>query len=644
MKILLISPGTPDEIDNKIIRSIPYLNAKAFIAPHAVATIAALTPAEHDVIIHDEYIRGPAEDFLPGKTFDIIGISITSNQLIRSLQIAKACKTSCPETPVVVGGIGVEMLIFKQKENIDVVFHGEAEDTWPRFLEDFKKGNYQKVYKNVIKPDMSKAPPPRWELIKEDIHLYNSVSIQTTRGCPFDCSFCDVIYTYGRKPRSKTIEQVLEEIRRLSDLKVQMAFIADDNFAGDKKYVKELLHRMIDLNNSFKNPMGFFTQIDITIAQDEELLKLLADANFYTLMIGIESVNPDSLKDMNKKQNLGISAVEAIKKIQSYGMVVLAHMIIGNDSDDKTVFEKTAAFVKDADIIFHICHPLAAPPGTKMWYDYKRQGRIIQSEPDETNDKMDIISNIIPKQMTRQELFEGMANYWDDIYDSEKFKERAIEFIMNIEHRPDVKMPGLSSMWSMRKMMGGVFKYFFFTAEKIHRKTFMHIMKSAKKNVSFLMPKIIYIYTFYLIDYKRSQYDAMIAREFARWEQENPEKVKIDDSVIPVYDAIRNNAPELISEAYNFVWKQHTKKEIIYKAVHAALMEFSDRFGNKFETLDDFYLDQMRNACDRVLPAILEAEIHSEEVLPEKQPGGFTREIIDSLDNAVRYRNVYGLG
>jgi len=169
-------------------------------------------------------------------------------------------------------------------------------------------------------------------------------------------------------------------------------------------------------------------------------------------------------------------------------------------------------------------------------------------------------------------------------------------------------------------------------------------MKSAKKNVSFLMPKIIYIYTFYLIDYKRSQYDAMIAREFARWEQENPDKVKIDDSVIPVYDAIRNNAPELISEAYNFVWKQHTKKEIIYKAVHAALMEFSDRFGNKFETLDDFYLDQMRNACDRVLPAILEAEIHSEEVLPEKQPGGFTREIIDSLDNAVRYRNVYGLG
>jgi radical SAM superfamily enzyme YgiQ (UPF0313 family) len=642
MKILLISPGTPDEIDNKIIRSIPYLNAKAFIAPHAVATVAALTPEEHDIEIHDEYIRGPAEDFLPGKNYDIIGISITSNQLIRSLQIVEACKKFCPSSTIVVGGIGVEMLIYKQKGNIDVVFHGEAEDTWPRFLEDYKKGNYQNVYKNVIKPDMSKAPPPRWDLIKEDIHLYNSVSIQTTRGCPFDCSFCDVIYTYGRKPRSKTIEQVLEEIKRLHDLKVQMVFIADDNFAGDKIYVKELLRRMIQLNNSFKNPLGFFTQIDITIAKDDELLALLADANFYTLMIGIESVNPDSLKDMNKKQNLGVSAVDAIKKIQSYGMVVLAHMIIGNESDDLTVFEKTAAFVKDADIIFHICHPLAAPPGTKMWYDYKRQGRIIQNEPDETSDKMDIISNIIPKQMSRQELFLGLADYWDDIYDAEKFKERAVSLIQNITRRSNVKMPGLSSMWDMRKMMGGVFKYFFFTAEKVHRKTFMYIMKSAKKNISYLMPKIIYIYTFYLIDYKRSQYDAAVAREHAKWEREHPDKVAIDDSLIPVYDKIREHAPQLISEAYSYVWKKNDKKEILYKAVHAALLEFSDRFGKNFETPDEFYLDQMCNACDRVLPGILESDTVATEAIPEKLPVGFTREILDSLDNAVRYRNIYG--
>ncbi len=642
MKILLISPGTPEEIDNTIIRSILYLSAQAFVAPHAVATIAALTPAEHDVVIHDEYIKGPSETMLPGTNYDIIGISITSNQLIRSLKIAEACKKSCPGSVIVVGGIGVEMLIYKQKENIDVVFHGEAEETWPRFLEDFKNGKYLRIYKNVIKPDMSKVPPPRWELIKDDILKYNSVSIQTTRGCPFDCSFCDVIYTYGRKPRSKTIDQVLNEIKKLNDLNVKMVFIADDNFAGDKKYVKELLREMIRLNNSFKNPMGFFTQIDITIANDDELLELLSDANFYTLMIGIESVNPDSLKDMNKKQNLGVSAVEAIKKIQSYGMVVLAHMIIGNESDDLTVFEKTATFVKDADIIFHICHPLAAPPGTKMWYDYKRQGRIIYNEPDETSDKMDIISNIIPRQMSREELFLGLASYWDDIYDSEKFKERAVSFLKNIKHRPKVKNPGLLSMWAMRKMITGVFRYFFFQTEKKHRKAFLYILKSTKNKAGYLMPKIIYIYTFYLIDYKRSLYDAMIAREYAGWEKQNPDKIKIDDTIIPVHDKIREHAPQLIAEAYAHVWKKSAKKEILYKAVHAALLEFSDRFGESFDTVDEFYLDQIRNSCERVMPGILENVIYSDEVLAEKQPFGFTREILDALDNAVRYRNVYG--
>ena len=319
------------------------------------------------------------------------------------------------------GGIGVETLIYKNKDDIDVVVHGEAEETWPKFLEDFKKGKYLKVYKSLTKPDMTKTPPPRWDLLGEDIIHYNSVSVQTTRGCPFDCSFCDVIYTYGRKPRSKTIEQVLEEIRRLNELKVMMVFIADDNFAGDKKYVKELLRQLIVLNNSFKIPMGFFTQLDITVAHDDELLQLLADANFYNLMIGVESINADSLKDMNKKQNMGISAVDAIKKIQSYGMAVLVHMIIGADSDGPDVFEKTAEFVQDANIVFHICHPLAAPPGTKMWYDYKRSGSLITPSMTKPSDKMDILTNIIPKQMTRIELLEGLANYWDDVYTHEKF-------------------------------------------------------------------------------------------------------------------------------------------------------------------------------------------------------------------------------
>ncbi len=642
MKILLISPGSPDEIDNLIIRQIPYLFAKAFTAPHAIATVAALTPREHEVTLHDEYMKGPVDDFLPETDYDIIGVSITSNQLQRSLKIAQLCKKFCPKSLLVVGGIGVETLIYKNKEDIDVVFHGEAEDTWGRFLEDYKTGTYQRVYKNVSKPDMTKTPPPRWDLIAKDICAYNSVSVQTTRGCPFDCSFCDVIYTYGRKPRSKSIEQVLEEIRRLNDLKVMMVFIADDNFAGDRKYVKDLLRQLIVLNNSFKVPMGFFTQLDITVAEDDELLELLADANFYNLMIGIESVNDDSLKDMNKKQNIGVSATAAIKKIQSYGMAVLVHMIIGADSDDETVFDKTANFVQEANIIFHICHTLAAPPGTKMWYDYKRQGRLVTTEHEEASDKMDIITNIIPKNMSRIELFEGLADYWDKIYVHEKFLERALGYIKGINYTPMAKPPGFSSFWAMRKMMGSMFMYFMFKIPKKDRQTFFKILRATdKKKLGFLMPKIVYMYTFFIIDCKRSAYDAKVAREMAQWERDNPTKVKVDSCDIPVSEKIRENGKHLVAEAYKHVRSHTPKKEIIYKTIVAAMLDFSDRFGDTFEGMDDFHREHIRDICDRAMPKVIATTAETTAEFPEQQPAGFTREIMDALDNAVRYRNMY---
>ena len=391
MKILLISPGTTDEIDNLIIRGIPYLGAKAFNAPHAVATVAALTPPEHQVTLYDEFMKGPVDQWLAGTDFDIIGISVTSNQLARSLEIAGQCRLHCPTALVVAGGIGVETLLNHRKAAFDVVFSGEAEETWPAFLNDYQAGKHEPLYRSLSKPDLTKLPPPRWELIREDLTSYNSVSIQTTRGCPFDCSFCDVIYVYGRKPRSKSIPQVLEEVKRLSEMGIRMIFLADDNFAGDREYAREMAREFIRLNRSLKAPMGYFTQLDLGVAADEELLQLLADANFYTLMIGIESISEDSLQDLNKKQNLGISIQGAIEKIQSYGMVVLTHMIIGADSDDRDVFERTAAFINEANIVFHICHPLAAPPGTRLWYDLKRKGRIVHMLKEGINDQFDKI-------------------------------------------------------------------------------------------------------------------------------------------------------------------------------------------------------------------------------------------------------------
>lgn len=637
MKILLISPGSSEDIDSQITRAIPYLFAKAIFSPHAIATIAALTPPEHEVEIHDEYIRGPVELTMTGKLYDIIGISVTSNQVKHCLAIAAHSRVHIPEAIVVVGGIGVENLIHQKQDDIDVVFYGEAEDTWPQFLKDVQLGTYSKAYKTHSKPDLTRAPAPAWGLIRDDIPLYNAVSVQTTRGCPYDCSFCDVIYTYGRKPRSKSIEQVLREIRILYEMNVQMIFIADDNFAGNKAYTKELLLQLCELNNSFAAPVGFITQLDIAVAEDEDLLVLLANCNFMAVMIGIESVNLDSLKDLNKQQNMRISIPDAVKKIQSYGIVVLAHMIIGADSDGHNVFQKTADFVKEANIIHHFCHPLSAPPGTKMWYHLKRQGRIVSLDNDEISDKLDIISNIIPKQMTRVELFEGLADYWEKIYDPRVFMERAIAFINGIKKKPDVRPPGLKTLLKRRKMLFRVFTFFLFDVGKEHRRVFFTLLRVAKSKMSYLMPKIIYLYTSYLMDYTRSRHDIQVAREYVRWEKENPGLITIESTSIPIPDGLRANARKIFAIAYRLIRERSDNKEVVYASVVSSMMDYSDRFGETIGADIEQQKEQISLSCDRITDQIPRGETEKGEGLPIDPPPGFTREILDSLDNAVRH-------
>ncbi len=639
MKILLISPGSYDDIDSRIINEIPYLMAKAFFAPHAVAAVAALTPAEHEVDIHDEYIRGPVDIVLQNSTYDIVGISITTNQFGRCLHIARLCKEYMPSTAVIAGGIGVENLLYGQNSNFDIVFHGETEDTWPQFLKEYTNGIHKTVYKNTAKPDMTKAPAPRWDLIEKDIPLYNAVSVQTTRGCPFDCSFCDVIYTYGRKPRSKTIDQVLEEVQKLHAMKVPIIFIADDNFSGNKTYTKELLRKLTALNNSFSNPIGFLTQLDITIANDDELLELLADSNFYAVMIGIESVNEDSLKDMNKRQNLRVDIKTAVQKIQSYGIIVLGHMIVGADSDDNTAFEKISTFINDANIVHHFCHPLTAPPGTKLWYSLKRQGRILSPESDNIHDKLDIITNIVPKQMTRVALFEGLADYWESIYQPLLFMERAVKFIMGVTRKPKVKAPGILTLWRLRKILFKTMTFFMFRVPKEHRKAFFTILRTAARKANYLIPRAIYLYTCYLMDYKRAHHDAEIAREHAQWERENPDKLKIDSQVIPVPDVIREHASQIFNAAYHRVREKVAKKETLYKTVIEAMVDYSDRFGSSFKTFDTVQEEHINSSCDRIINQNPSASDSSVE-MPQDPPAGFAREIMDVLDNTVRLRKM----
>ncbi|MBD3239306.1 MAG: DUF4070 domain-containing protein [Chitinivibrionales bacterium] len=640
MRILLISPGTDNDLDSRFIREVPYLGAKVLFGPTAVATVAALTPPEHEVVIHDEHMRGPVEQVIDTGSFDVVGVNLTTNQFTRATAIADHTKRTAPRTVTVAGGIGAPGLLHSSSHRFDVVFYGEAEDTWPQFLRELQDGRHKRAYHRYSKPDLTNAPAPAWERIAADIPRYGTLSVQTTRGCPHDCAFCDVIYTYGRRPRSKAVGQVLEEIRLLERLGASMIFVADDNFGGgNREYARELLQGMVALNNSFAQPLIFMTQVDILIARDKELLELMADANFADLMIGIESVDEAALRDMNKLQNLRIDPVEAVRTIQSYGIAVLGHMIIGNDSDDSSAFGRTETFVEQANILHHFCHPLMAPPGTRLWHQYAREGRLIKL--DETmRDRMDIVPNTIPKRMTRVELLEGLADYWERVNSPEHYLRRALGFLENVTRRPRVKKPSPKALGAVFRLLGGVLKYYLFGVSKAHRRAFFTILKTAGRRKSWLVPKAIFLYTCYMLDHKRALHDAAVARQQAAWEREHPDRIEREDPQIPLAAGVRDNARDILQHVYARIRPHAGNREALYGVAVDALIEFSDRFGAQIEQLTDIQRSNLTQVCDRVLSA-RDGAIAGETDLPEdKPPPGFVREVLDAADSAVRVRGV----
>ncbi len=638
MRILLIAPGTPEDLDNRIVREVSYLRAQALFGPTAVVTVAALTPPGHDVVVHDERMRGPAVEILGRERFDIVGINLTTNQLNRALAIARQCKEKSPGTITVAGGIGAPLLLHQTEHPFDVVFHGEAEETWPEFISDVEAKRHRPTYQRYSRPNLATAPAPRWDLIATDIPRYGTLSVQTTRGCPHDCAFCDVIYTYGRRPRSKTVDQVVAEVRMLADLGATMIFVADDNFGGgNRPYAKELLRAMAELNRSLSMPILFMTQVDILVAQDPELLELMADANFADLMIGIESINQDALRDMNKLQNLRVDPVEAVRTIQSYGIAVLGHMIIGNDSDDLSAFAQTEKFVQDANILHHFCHPLMAPPGTRLWYQYAREGRLVHFT-DEMTDRLDIVPNIQPKRMSRVELLEGLADYWERVNRPSDYLQRALRFVKGVTRAPAVRPPRPKALGHVFRLMSGVIVYFAMKAGKEHRKAFFTILRTAALRGPWMVPKAVFLYTCFVMDHRRAMHDAAVARDQAKWEREHPDELLSESDVIPLAAVVRAHAADILLFLYQYVRPRVAARESLYRIAVESLIEFSDRFSAGMETFGEKQRTDLILVCDRVSAASGDALAPSDTLPADRPPPGFVREILDAADSRVRVR------
>jgi radical SAM superfamily enzyme YgiQ (UPF0313 family) len=401
----------------------------------ALATIAALTPEDaFEIEIIDEQVD--TLDF--NKPYDIVGITAILTQFLRATEISAEFQRR--GITVVCGGSSVSLSPERWRAHADVLIIGEAERTWPRFTADYLTGNYEKEYRETERFDLTCSPIPDYRHYSEEARHQIAGIVQTSRGCPFNCEFCDVINYVGRKMRYKPLENIMQEVEQLADMGFPVIGLADDNFSASRSKAKTILKSLRDWNRKRRSPVAFMTQLSIDTAQDEEFLRLATEAGLGRVLIGIESPNPDSLRETNKLQNIRHSMFEELKKFQQFGIQVLGTTIVGFDNDDLSIFKQHLDFHEGSGVLNIHVYPLQAPDGSALRQRAIREGRYrdwetnVQGDPRKAN--MYNTFTLIPKQMTMDQLKQGRLWLLHNLYSPERFLQRFTTFLTNFESSP----------------------------------------------------------------------------------------------------------------------------------------------------------------------------------------------------------------
>ena len=394
--------------------ALPFMSKSANLPVASLPLLAALTPREHTVTLIDENVE--PIDWERCTRADLVGVTGLSVQRFRMTEIITELKArGCF---VVVGGAWITVQEDYFDGLADVIFIGEAEQTWPQFLREWPQGLHQHRYEQREKTDMTTVPTPRFDLLKMSRYAYGS--LQFSRGCPFQCEFCDIIVTFGRRPRIKTSPQVLAELDAIQKTGQRIVFIVDDNLIGNKKAIKELLVDVIAWQERKGYPLTFFTEASIDLADDPELLNLMVKANFIATFIGIESPSEEALRETKKFQNVrvGGTLLEKVRRVQTAGIEVWCGMIMGFDSDDSSIFDRQVEFIQDGRISFSMSGMLSAIPKTPLYDRLASEGRL------DLSDRPEFGTNVIPLQMGREELLDGYLRVLRELYEPEAYFAR----------------------------------------------------------------------------------------------------------------------------------------------------------------------------------------------------------------------------
>lgn len=423
MKILMLYPEFPDTFWS-FKHALSFVGKKAALPPLGLLTVASMLPKAWSKRLVDLNVRKLSDADLDWADMVFVSAMIVQRDSVHEL--VDRCKAA--GLPVVAGG----PLFASEHEHFPTIDHfvlNEAELTLPAFLQDLENGDLQPRYEGVGFPPLDQTPAPMWELL--DLKHYGSMCIQFSRGCPFNCDFCNVTALFGRRSRIKTSEQIVSELDRLYALGWRGdVFFVDDNFIGKKSFLKNDL--LPALANWRKGKIGnaFFTEASINLADDAALMEQMVAAGFIMVFIGIETPNESSLVECSKAQNRNRDLVQDVKRIQRTGLEVQGGFIVGFDHDGPAIFQKQIDFIQKSGIVTAMVGMLQAPPGTRLFERMKKLGRIRGFS---SGDNVDGTTNIVP-EMGLEPLVDGYQRILRHIYSPKHYYQRIRTFLR--EYRP----------------------------------------------------------------------------------------------------------------------------------------------------------------------------------------------------------------
>jgi len=428
MNILLVYPKFPETFWG-FQYILKFLFKKANLPPLGLLTVAALLPRGWNLRLVDLNVRELDDADLAWANWVMIsGMVIQKDSALEIIRRGKA-----KGKKIIAGGP-----LFADAEQapefaaIDHLILGEAEITWPLFLADFKQIRTRRVYDSDLRPDLRLTPTPRWDLV--NLNHYQTIPVQFSRGCPFDCEFCNIKKLNGLIPRTKTPTQFLAELQSLYDAGWrQTVFVVDDNFIGNKSKVKELLRAMINWQKERRYPFKFITEASLNLADDEELMDLMAEANFYKVFLGLETPNQESLAECGKKNNTNKDMAAAVRRIHQHGLQVMGGFIVGFDSDQPDIFRRQFQFIQNAGVVIAMAGLLTAMKGTPLYDRLLKEGRLLEES---NGDNADTQLNFRSK-MDRDKLIDGYIRLVQKIYSLENYYDRVNAFLE--DYRPLTK-------------------------------------------------------------------------------------------------------------------------------------------------------------------------------------------------------------